>query len=99
MDESMAVVLEVDAFGRGVSGEKDADRRLGRVRLEGGFDFLSFVQRQAAVDGEQAVVGGESFRGKDAVKPFLGGTVFGENDDALVGLFATGLEGLVEPVG
>ena len=44
MNKAMAVVLEVDALGRSVGGEKDADRRLGRVRLEGCFDFLAFVQ-------------------------------------------------------
>ena len=56
VDEPVAVVLEVQAFGGGVGGEQDAHRADFGRRLEGGFDLFPLVRVHAAVHGQQPVV-------------------------------------------
>ena len=65
MDESVAVVLEIDAFGGGVRSEQDAHRADFGGRLEGGFDIFPVVLIHAAEHGQQAVVFCEAVLGED----------------------------------
>ena len=98
VDEPVAVVLEVQAFGGGVGGEQDAHRADFGSRLEGGFDILPLLQVHAAVHGQQPVVAGEALLGEDFLEPVLRGPVFGEEDDPLVAPFLVGANVRVEPV-
>ena len=98
VDQLGTVVLQVDAFGGGIGGEQDADRGFLGVGLEGGLDRLALIVGHAAVDHLQPAVLGEAFAGQQVEQPFLGGAVFGEDDDALVVPLAAGAQGLLEPV-
>ena len=88
VDQLRAVVLEVDALGRRIGGEQDANVGLIRPGLEGGLDLLALVLRHAAEQEEQSVVASEAARGEQLEQPLLGRAVLGEDDDALVGPFA-----------
>jgi hypothetical protein len=104
VDEAGAVVLEVDALGRGVGGEEDARPGDLGTGLEGGLDGLALIGGHAAVEREQAIVGGETLGREQAEQPVLGGAVLGEDDDALgrggdaVGPGAVRAEGAAQPV-
>ena len=98
VDQAGAVVLQVDAFGGGIGGEQDAHRGFLGVGLEGGLDRFALVVRHAAVDHHQPAVRGEALAGQQVEQPFLGGAVFGEDDDALFVPLAAGAQGLFQPV-
>ena len=49
MDEAVTVILQVDAFGGGIGSQQDAHSRFLGRGLEGCFDFLTFVLRDAAM--------------------------------------------------
>ena len=83
VDQAIAVVLQVDAFGRGVGGEQDTNIGILRVRLECGFDLLPLFLIHAAMNDPETV-SAISVRGEDLMKPLMRRAVFGEKDDAAV---------------
>ena len=56
VDQSVAVVLEVDALAGGVGGEQDPHGRLGGVLVESGTDQLAGLGVGAALDDLDAFV-------------------------------------------
>ena len=84
VDEPVAVVLEVDAFGGGVGGEQDADRADSGADLESGLDIFPVLRVHAAVHGQQPVAAREAVLGENFLQPVLRGPVLGEDDDPLV---------------
>ena len=55
VDQAIAVVLQIDAFGRGIGGEQDANIGILRIRLECGFDLLALFLIHAAMNDPETV--------------------------------------------
>ena len=54
MDQAIAVVLQINAFGRGIGGEQNTNIGIVRIRLECGFDFLALFLVHAAMNDAEA---------------------------------------------
>ena len=77
MDEPVAVVLQVDAFGRRIGGEQDAHRRILRRGLECRLDGFALFLGEGAMQQTETLAA-EAVAGEDLMHPLMRGAVFGE---------------------
>jgi hypothetical protein len=83
VDQAIAVVLQIDAFGRGIGGEQDTNIGIFRIRLKCGFDLLALLLIHAAMNDPETI-SAIPVRSEDLMKPLMCRAVLGEEDDAAV---------------
>ena len=98
VDQAMTVPLEVNAFACRIGGDEYADRGIFGVELESRLDSLPVDRILRSVEEFQPVTFFEAAYGQLVVKPLLGVSIFGENNDAFVAPAATGTDDRTEPV-
>ncbi len=91
------MILEVDALGRRIRSQQDADGALLRVGLERRLNALPVVLVHAAVHRLEPFAAREALGGELGLQPVLRGTVLGEDDYSLIGPLTVWKEMLSQP--
>ena len=84
VDQLGTVILQVDPFRRCICSKKDTHRGFNWVGLECSLDSLAVLSGHSAVHHLEAVIANITLSSQQIIKPLLGGSVFGEDDNSLI---------------